>query len=124
MTIQFRPASKGFWSEILNGGDGWPAWIRDLDGKSGVYFIRSKESKKVLYIGESHTDRLKKTLLHHFQKWEGKTAGPTYSRHDVELAALVTKKSRAVAVQNQFIRKMKPRDNTAENPAASDSNPF
>jgi len=91
--------------------EGWPKWVRDLDGKSGVYFIRDKHSKKLLYIGESHTDRLKKTLLHHFQAWSGNTAGVTYSRSAVDIAATVTKKSQAVENQNRLICRMKPRDN-------------
>lgn len=53
---------------------------------SGVYGIRNKKTKKVLYIGESHSQRLRDTLGRHLRVWQGPTAGPTYMREDVELA--------------------------------------
>jgi hypothetical protein len=55
------------------GADGrYPAWVRALRGKSGVYLIRERQrdgSHPVVYIGESHADRLYQTLTRHFQTW-------------------------------------------------------
>jgi hypothetical protein len=40
----------------------YPAWVRTLRGKSGVYLIRERQrdgSDPVVYIGESHADRVR-----------------------------------------------------------------
>lgn len=107
--LLYRSPSAGFFGDLF--GAEWPAWVRDLAGKSGVYVIR-EAGGRVLYVGESHTGRLKKTLLRHFQAWSGKTAGVTYSRGAVEIAVEVTQPGRAVARQNSLICKLQPRDNT------------
>ena len=86
--LNFSPVAISFWEAIF--GADWPDFVRDLRGKSGVYIIRDRETKRPLYVGESHTGRLKKTLLRHFQAWSGKTAGPTFSRNAVEIAVEVT----------------------------------
>lgn len=59
--LVFRPVGAS--------GDPYPDWVRDLDGKSGVYVIRERrgESAEIVYVGESHTDRLYDTLTRHFQ---------------------------------------------------------
>ena len=89
--------------------------MRDLAGKSGVYMIREKGLfSPVVYIGESHTGRLKKTLLRHFQSW--KSRGPTYARSKVEVSVIVTAPKSAVGLQNDLIRDHNPRDNQAEKP--------
>jgi hypothetical protein len=51
-------------------------WLAALKNKSGVYVIRELGLvlKPVLYVGESHTNNLRKTITRHFQKWTGKTA--------------------------------------------------
>jgi excinuclease UvrABC nuclease subunit len=107
----FRPIPVSFLDEIFGVERDWPMYVKELRGKSGVYVIRDKDDKRPLYVGESHTGRLKKTLLRHFQAWSGKTAGPTYSRSAVEIAVLVTDKDRAVTTQNKLIDELEPRDN-------------
>src|SRR5690349_11329061 len=50
-------------------GERYPAWVRALHGKSGVYLIRERQSdgtNPVVYIGESHANRLYQTLTRHF----------------------------------------------------------
>ena len=89
----------------------FPAWFKTLRGRSGVYFIKSKESGALLYIGESHTDRLHKTLARHFQAWTGKTAGATYRRGQVTVAVEIVPASKAVEIQNALICSENPRDN-------------
>jgi len=86
-------------------------------GASGVYVIKGPGMwiDEVLYVGESHTGNLRKTLTRHFQRWKGKTAGPTYGRRKVRVAVLQMKnRGKVVAVQNALIKRFSPRDNTAE----------
>lgn len=124
MKLNFRPTFSGFLAELF--GEDWPQWVKELRGKSGIYVIRSKESGAILYVGESHSGRLKKTLLRHFQAWSGKTAGNTYSRSAVEIAVISTPPAKAVPLQNRLIVQLQPRDNKLS-PAGSishDDNPF
>jgi hypothetical protein len=43
-----------------------------LRGMSGVYALRDRGSKEVVYVGESHTGRLYQTLVRHFQDKSGR----------------------------------------------------
>ena len=126
--LQFHSVAVSFLEEIFGSKTDWPPFVKELNGKSGVYVIRNKDDKRTLYVGESHTNRLKKTLLRHFQAWSGKTAGATYSRGSVEIAVIVTNKDRAVSIQNKLIDELEPRDNRIS-PAttrkeAKNENPF
>lgn len=78
---------------------------------SGAYVIRDRSTGAVFYVGESHTGRLKKTVLRHFQFWTGPTAGPTYNRNRVEIALRVTPPASAVSAQDNLICRLSPRDN-------------
>ena len=93
--------------------------IRKLPAKgSGVYVIKARGFLglgEVLYVGESHSGRLKATLSRHFQRWKGKTAGPTYPKESLVFVHR-TKAENAVEVQNAFIAELSPRDNTAGKP--------
>jgi excinuclease UvrABC nuclease subunit len=92
-------------------------WIAELAGKSGVYVIREKGFfGEIVYVGESHTGRLKKTLLRHFQRWTGKTKGPTFSRSKVEIAIVKTRKEKAVELQNALIAEHRPKLNIVGKP--------
>ncbi len=98
-------------------------WVRALKGRSGCYLIREKSdflffSGEVVYIGESHTDRLYSTLLRHFQHWTGKTAGATFAASKVEVALVRCPANRAVSLQNSLIEEYRPRLNTTANPDA------
>lgn len=88
-----------------------PALARIPDGQSGVYLIRDASTGRLLYVGESHTGRLRKTLLRHFQKWSGKTRGVTYPPDTVQVRWRILPPRDAVKSQNAFIRRLKPRDN-------------
>ncbi len=62
------------WLPLIVAG-GWnPELRRAFDRKSGAYAIREKKGRRVLYVGESHTDRGWKTLTRHFQDASGKFA--------------------------------------------------
>ena len=70
----------------------------------------------VLYIGESHTGRLYSTLLRHFQRWKGPTAGPRLPVSKVEVAIIRTPADKAVETQNALIAEYRPELNVAEKP--------
>jgi hypothetical protein len=114
------------WRPVGNTGDAYPDWMRDLLHSSGVYAIRVPgfiRSHVVVYVGESHSGRLAKTIARHFQSWTrskgwwsglfgtGADPGRTYSRGDVEVLVVTCPASRAIALQNKWIRELEPRDN-------------
>jgi excinuclease UvrABC nuclease subunit len=115
MSLDFRPVKEG---HAIAG------WVKALKGKSGVYLIREKAgflffAGEVVYVGESHTDRLYSTLLRHFQRWTGKTAGATFAVSKVEVAIVRCPAKRALALQNSIIEEYRPRLNTTANPDAA-----
>lgn len=61
-------------------------WVANTHQQHGVYVIRDAATREILYVGESHTGRLRDTLQRHFQDWNGKTAGPTFKASTVEVA--------------------------------------
>ncbi len=60
------------WLPLKIGGRWNPALLKAFDKKSGAYAVRLAETRRVLYVGESHTDRGWRTLLRHFQDPTGK----------------------------------------------------
>ena len=120
--LTFHKTYSGFLAEII--GEDWPEWIRELTDQSGVYIIRAADTGRILYVGESHTGRLKKTVLRHFQAWSGKTAGKRYNRSEVEIAIVPTKPAKAVTAQNALISQLDPRDNTLVPVSNNAGNPF
>jgi excinuclease UvrABC nuclease subunit len=114
------------WRSIGAKDDDFPRWVRNLKGKSGVYAIRKPGwfGATVVYVGESHTGGLYKTLTRHFQTWsrgkkfwrgayapEQTDPGHTYPRSDVEVAVQCAGKSEALDLQARWIERLKPRDN-------------
>jgi hypothetical protein len=104
-------------------GGRYPKWIRDLRHESGVYVIRDRSTREILYVGESHTSKLYETLTRHFQTWrrfkgfwrgqyaEGHDPGLTYPREAVEVSARITTPARALEEEARLIRRLAPRDN-------------
>lgn len=87
---------------------------------SGVYAIAERRSRRVLYVGESHTGRLYDTITRHFREWrvdprqdaQGRRRGGTmYERADVLVAFVVTEPDTAQAFQYAEIQRLAPRDN-------------
>jgi excinuclease UvrABC nuclease subunit len=114
MSLEFHPVKEG---------RAIAPWVRALKGKSGCYIIREKNgflffAGEVLYIGESHSGRLYSTLLRHFQKWSGKTAGPTFPVSKFEVAVVRCPAARALDLQNAMIEEYRPKLNTIANPDA------
>lgn len=124
MRLNFQPAASGLVGALFGAGP-WPSWVRQIGAASGVYVIRHKLSGRILYVGESHTGRLRKTLLRHFQAWSGKTAGKTYNRGDCEVCVIKVSPGKAVRLQDLLILELQPRDNTLS-PAGplKESDPF
>jgi hypothetical protein len=112
-------------------GDAYPDWVRDLDGKAGVYVIRDRESREILYVGSS-AGRLYDTLTRHLQQWhrwkgfwkgqygEGHDPGLTYKRDAVEVAIRLTTPSNSLDEEMSLIARLKPRDNLIGQPAEAD----
>ena len=114
------------WRPLGKSNEPFPLWVRSLRNKSGVYAIRKRGffSSKVLYVGESHTGGLYKTLTRHFQQWHRSKQfwrggysptqtdpGHTYERGDVEVAVVVLPRAKVLDRQASWIERLKPRDN-------------
>jgi excinuclease UvrABC nuclease subunit len=108
MSLEYRPVKEG--RAVAD-------WVKALKNKSGVYLIRERGFMgNVLYAGESHSGRLYSTLLRHFQRWTGPTAGPTFPVSKVEVAVIRTPAAKAIELQNAVIAEYRPKLNVAEKP--------
>jgi excinuclease UvrABC nuclease subunit len=99
-----------------------------LRGSSGVYVIRDRSSREIVYVGESSTGRLYETLTRHLQEWrrwkgfwrgqyaEGHDPGLTYPRGACEVAVRVTSPADALDEEARLIRRLRPRDNVLGQP--------
>jgi hypothetical protein len=108
-------------------GEPYPAWIRALKGKAGVYIIRERASREIVYVGSS-SGRLYATLTRHFQTWrrwkgfwkgqygEGHDPGLTYPRHTVDVAVRLTSPSKSLDEEMKLIARLRPRDNLTGHP--------
>ena len=120
-------------------GEPYPDWVRELDGKSGVYVIREIQrdgSREIVYVGESHANRLYDTLTRHLQTWrrwkgfwkgqygEGHDPGLTYNRSRVEIAVRITSPNDALDEEARLIRRLRPRDNLLGQPVEEEEVPF
>ena len=103
MLSRFRPVTKSKGK--------YPAWVRALDNKSGVYIIRNSVFGSTMYVGESHSGKLYGTLTRHFQEWKGQGSGGTYPLFNSVVAVEVLSPSRALSRQRELIRRLRPLDN-------------
>lgn len=88
-------------------------WINELRNLSGAYVFRDKRTKQILYVGDSATGNLAKTIKRHLYPWRDDPVRKhhVYDRHGVELAVRLTPPTTAIAAQDNLIRRLKPRDN-------------
>ena len=88
-------------------------WLNELRNQSGAYIIRSRRTREIFYVGESHTGSLAKTIKRHFYPWrdDPERKHNTYDRHRVEIAVRLTPPPAAVGAQDNLIRRLEPRDN-------------
>ena len=91
----------------------FPQWLNDLRNLSGAYIIRDRRTREILYVGESHTGNLARTLKRHFYPWrdDPERRHNTYDRQAVEVAVRLTPPTTAVGAQDNLIRRLAPRDN-------------
>jgi hypothetical protein len=117
-------------------GERYPAWVRALKGKAGVYIIRERDTREIVYVGSSST-QLYSTLTRHFQQWRrykgfwrgqysaGHDPGLTYPRDDIEVAVRITTPSTSLDEEMRLIARMRPRDNLiGQREPAVDEVPF
>lgn len=101
-------------------GDEYPDWVQALKGRSGVYAIQHRGA--LVYVGESHSDRLYETLTRHLQRWELPSAH-SYPRGECSVAfRVLSERDEAPAVQAHYICELQPRDNEYE--VCRDETPF
>jgi excinuclease UvrABC nuclease subunit len=89
------------------------SWLRALRNQSGAYVIRGLGGK-ILYIGESHTGQLAKTISRHFFRWKDTADRQhfTFDRKAVLVAVVTCPPSAAVRLQERLIQRWQPRDNS------------
>jgi hypothetical protein len=106
MRLHWKSPARG------RGVRGFADWVRALGNTNGVYAIRIAGTDEVLYVGESHRDRLYDTLTRHLQNWSGFGSGPSYDPMRVEVAVLVVDDpEQAIALQYGLIQELQPLDN-------------
>ncbi len=107
-----------WYSPLAPDGNGFADWLRALRGQghNGVYLIRDSRSHEILYIGESHSQRLYETLTRHLWSWNGKGSGPSYHPARVELSVVVAETPLDDPVVDQYalIQEYHPRDNVMD----------
>ena len=122
-----RKLSRTGYRSVANpSGRGFAPWVRALKGKSGAYMIRETDSGEIVYVGESHTATLYKTLTRHFfGSWQrdkdwwkeknrgagGERPGNIYDRDTHEVRVTVTSDRWATRLQYKWIKRYNPRDN-------------
>lgn len=105
----FRPANPA----ARGTRDAWAAEFPP-PGISGVYAIANLRGV-VLYVGESHTGRLRKTLARHFQLWDDPTQPRhVYDRHRVQVCWMQTAPADALHTEADWTIELDPRDNLAD----------
>lgn len=78
----------------------------------GAYLVRSRKTRKILYVGHSGK-QLYKTIYRHFQSWEDDQYRSTYeSRTAYEIMVILTPScNNAFMIESYYQHKLKPRDN-------------
>jgi hypothetical protein len=77
--------------------------------KSGIYLIREKESKILVYVGMSKVNTYK-ALYRHFNKWVDCPQRNTYlNKNNYEVRIILTEK--ASILERRIIKFFNPRDN-------------
>lgn len=96
---------------IIDGrpGDPYPEEMPGGD-VSGVYIIADLKGNP-LYVGESHTGRLRDTMSRHWRVWRGERVGPSYYRGQVQVAWYPCAADRTLDFESWLIDEYNPRDN-------------
>lgn len=103
------------WKPLVTQTNGVRAWHPELAAarnRSGVYVLRDRTTKRVLYVGESHTNRLYRTLLRHFQDPSGKFAALGEWVHKapsrLQFLLALSSKEEAIALEKEAITYFNP----------------
>lgn len=110
--MKAKPFKAADWFSPGKAGEHYPA--RMPGAIHGVYAIRAKSTKRVLYVGESHTGRLRSTIGRHLNHWIDRGASrESYRREHVQIAWRAAASPEAAQKQERaLIRHYKPQDNT------------
>jgi len=77
----------------------------------GIYLIREKSSKEIIYIGMSKSNAYK-ALYRHFQVWNDRQYRVVYQDRDkYEVRVILISYQEAIILERKLIKKYKPRDN-------------
>jgi hypothetical protein len=110
-----RRNARSAWRSPVDASGQLAPWLRQLAGQNGVYLIRDARTRQVLYVGESHKQRLAKTLSRHLWLWQGRGSGPTYDPKRVEVAVeVIDRPDEAIDRQFELIRQLEPHDNVQD----------
>lgn len=111
----FRPRPSA-WRKIETSAGKVAPWLAELGDASGCYLIRRPEwlGHELVYIGESHTGRLRKAILRHFQAPQKDHPDHYYDRARAEVRVILTPARKAIPIQYALIQRYKPRDNEIE----------
>lgn len=104
---KFRDAE---WFEV-NGkpGQRYPQEMPPM-GISGVYALARKDGTAV-YVGESHSGRLRDTLSRHWREWNCDGNCPTYQRGTIQVAWYRTHARETLDFEAYLIEQYRPLDN-------------
>lgn len=78
---------------------------------TGVYFIKNKNTGKIVYIGFS-SSQLYKTIYRHFQKWTDSRHRRVYPKSGYMIRVIFCPAKRAADLEKYLVNKFKPVDNT------------
>lgn len=129
-----RPGHALIFHDLGSDSSSWPLWLHAYEKSCGVYIIRDKGSKSVLYVGSSKS-RLYDTITRHFQSWKrkknfwkglagaGHDPGMTYNRSTCEVAIRLSSCGDERNEEARTIARLTPRDNLVERPDGEDA-PF
>jgi excinuclease UvrABC nuclease subunit len=93
--------------------NGKPSKAHKETNKQGVYFIRNKSTKEILYIGMSGSNCYK-ALYRHFHYWNDKIQRVTYSPQDsnIEIRICICKTATLAAnLERRLIKDLLPKEN-------------
>lgn len=123
-----NPSAAAQWQPLRVGGRWNPVLLAGMDQQSGAYAVRDAKTKKVLYVGESHTGRMWRTLLRHFQDPTGKFARrgewTRASADGLEARAWFTTEAGAECKEADLIASLKPLHNRTDGKCAADDFAF
>ena len=89
----------------------YPVWVRALRGKSGVYLVRDRVTKQVIYVGRGRTC-IKKSIVRHFQAWQDRNRlwhhYALFDREAVEVKVYCIRPEWVIATEADLIALHKP----------------